>query len=225
MCYIAVELTADGFWESPLLGNETLVLALPEGRILGEVLPWCWRAGIEIEPAFADEEARQLRFATNDPAARRHPRAQFRRRDLRRLRRGASGRRRQRRADGVRLSRDLCAARSRRRASAASSSRRPHEDARARRSAALEPCARRHQISRDHAAPFRRARRPGRMHQAQRAPWSWRRASASAGSIVDLVQTGATLQGERPRRDRAHRRHHLAPHRQPCRAEDPRPRR
>jgi ATP phosphoribosyltransferase len=48
-----------------LLGNETLVLALPKGRILGEVLPVVRRAGIEIEPAFADEEARQLRFATN----------------------------------------------------------------------------------------------------------------------------------------------------------------
>jgi len=48
-----------------LLGNETLVLALPKGRILGEVLPVVRRAGIEIEAAFADEEARQLRFATN----------------------------------------------------------------------------------------------------------------------------------------------------------------
>ena len=48
-----------------MLGNETLVLALPKGRILGEVLPVVRRAGIEIEPAFADEEARQLRFATN----------------------------------------------------------------------------------------------------------------------------------------------------------------
>jgi len=48
-----------------LLGNETLVIALPKGRILSEVLPVVRRAGIEIEPAFADEEARQLRFATN----------------------------------------------------------------------------------------------------------------------------------------------------------------
>ena len=53
------------FAENPLLGNETLVLALPKGRILGEVLPVVRRAGIEIEAAFADEEARQLRFATN----------------------------------------------------------------------------------------------------------------------------------------------------------------
>jgi ATP phosphoribosyltransferase len=48
-------------------GNETLVLALPKGRILGEVLPVVRRAGIEIEPGFADEDARQLRFATNHP--------------------------------------------------------------------------------------------------------------------------------------------------------------
>ena len=46
-------------------GNETLVLALPKGRILDEVLPVVRRAGIEIEPAFADPDERQLRFATN----------------------------------------------------------------------------------------------------------------------------------------------------------------
>jgi len=46
-------------------GNETLVLALPKGRILGEVLPLVRRAGIEIEPAFDDPDSRQLRFATN----------------------------------------------------------------------------------------------------------------------------------------------------------------
>lgn len=46
-------------------GNETLVLALPKGRILGEVVPLMRRAGIEIEPEFANEESRQLRFSTN----------------------------------------------------------------------------------------------------------------------------------------------------------------
>ncbi len=46
-------------------GNETLVLALPKGRILGEVIPLVRRAGIEIEPAFDDPDSRQLRFATN----------------------------------------------------------------------------------------------------------------------------------------------------------------
>ena len=47
--------------------NEKLILALPKGRILKEVLPMIARAGIEPEPAFADPGARQLRFATNDP--------------------------------------------------------------------------------------------------------------------------------------------------------------
>ena len=48
-----------------LRGNDTLVLALPKGRILGEVLPVVRRAGIEIEPAFDDPDSRQLRFSTN----------------------------------------------------------------------------------------------------------------------------------------------------------------
>ncbi len=47
--------------------SETLVLAVPKGRILRELLPLLQRAGIEPEPAFADEGARQLRFATNHP--------------------------------------------------------------------------------------------------------------------------------------------------------------
>jgi ATP phosphoribosyltransferase len=48
-----------------LHSNEPLVLALPKGRILGEVMPLVRRAGIEVEAEFADEESRQLRFATN----------------------------------------------------------------------------------------------------------------------------------------------------------------
>ncbi len=47
--------------------NERLVLALPKGRILGEVIPLVRRAGIEIERAFDDPESRQLRFSTNHP--------------------------------------------------------------------------------------------------------------------------------------------------------------
>jgi len=45
--------------------NEPLVLALPKGRILGEVLPLVRAAGIEPEPAFGDPETRALRFKTN----------------------------------------------------------------------------------------------------------------------------------------------------------------
>ena len=48
-------------------GAEALVMALPNGRILGEVMPLLHRIGIEPEPAFADPKSRQLRFATSDP--------------------------------------------------------------------------------------------------------------------------------------------------------------
>jgi ATP phosphoribosyltransferase len=47
--------------------NEPLVLALPNGRILGEVMPLLGRIGIEPEAAFNDERARQLQFSTNIP--------------------------------------------------------------------------------------------------------------------------------------------------------------
>ncbi len=48
-------------------GDDKLIMALPNGRILGEVMPLLRRAGIEPEPAFDDPSARQLRFATSDP--------------------------------------------------------------------------------------------------------------------------------------------------------------
>lgn len=47
--------------------NQKLVFALPNGRILTEVMPLLRRAGIEPEPAFDDPKSRQLRFATRDP--------------------------------------------------------------------------------------------------------------------------------------------------------------
>ena len=47
--------------------NEKLILAIPKGRILKEAAPVFARAGIEPEAAFADPDARQLRFATNHP--------------------------------------------------------------------------------------------------------------------------------------------------------------
>lgn len=47
--------------------TQPLVLALPKGRILRELVPLLAAAGIEPEPAFRDESARQLRFATNLP--------------------------------------------------------------------------------------------------------------------------------------------------------------
>ncbi len=48
--------------------DANLVLALPRGRILAEVVPLLERAGIAPEAAFGDPESRQLRFATSDPA-------------------------------------------------------------------------------------------------------------------------------------------------------------
>ena len=46
---------------------EALIMALPNGRILGEVMPLLQRISIEPEPAFADPKSRKLRFATSDP--------------------------------------------------------------------------------------------------------------------------------------------------------------
>jgi ATP phosphoribosyltransferase len=47
--------------------GEPMVLALPKGRILGEVMPLLARAGIRPEAAFDDPQDRQLRFRTNRP--------------------------------------------------------------------------------------------------------------------------------------------------------------
>ena len=49
---------------------DTLVFAVPRGRILKELLPLLARAGIEPEAAFADPDERMLRFGTNLPGLR-----------------------------------------------------------------------------------------------------------------------------------------------------------
>jgi ATP phosphoribosyltransferase len=49
------------------LSQNGLILALPKGRILKEVMPVLCAAGIRPEEAFADDDARQLRFSTNVP--------------------------------------------------------------------------------------------------------------------------------------------------------------
>ena len=46
---------------------DPLIIAVPKGRILEEVMPLFAAAGIVPEPAFADEDSRALRFATNRP--------------------------------------------------------------------------------------------------------------------------------------------------------------
>ena len=45
--------------------QEKLVIALPKGRILEEVMPLVQKAGIEPEAAFFDSKSRALKFATN----------------------------------------------------------------------------------------------------------------------------------------------------------------
>lgn len=52
----------------PSARDETVVLALPKGRILADLAPLLARAGIEPAPDYADEGSRRLRFPTNDPA-------------------------------------------------------------------------------------------------------------------------------------------------------------
>jgi ATP phosphoribosyltransferase len=49
------------------LDDGKLVMALPNGRILGEVMPLLRKIGVEPEAAFDDPAARQLRFATSEP--------------------------------------------------------------------------------------------------------------------------------------------------------------
>ena len=47
--------------------DDVLVLAVPKGRIASELAPLFARLGLDPEPAFADPDSRQLRFATSDP--------------------------------------------------------------------------------------------------------------------------------------------------------------
>jgi ATP phosphoribosyltransferase len=44
---------------------DPIILALPKGRILPEVMPLLTRAGIRVEPDFENERSRKLRFETN----------------------------------------------------------------------------------------------------------------------------------------------------------------
>lgn len=46
---------------------DPIIIAVPKGRILSEVMPLFAAAGITPEPAFADENSRALRFATDRP--------------------------------------------------------------------------------------------------------------------------------------------------------------
>lgn len=60
-------MNASLFWPARGAGaSEAIVLALPKGRLLGELGPLLARAGIEPDPDFADESSRRLRFGTNE---------------------------------------------------------------------------------------------------------------------------------------------------------------
>ena len=50
-----------------MTSDDILVLAVPKGRISAELAPLFARLGVEPEPAFADPDSRQLRFATSEP--------------------------------------------------------------------------------------------------------------------------------------------------------------
>jgi len=50
-----------------ITSNEKLVLALPKGRILEEVMPLVRAAGIEPEPDFDNPKSRKLKFETSVP--------------------------------------------------------------------------------------------------------------------------------------------------------------
>jgi ATP phosphoribosyltransferase len=52
---------------NPELAGNPLILALPNGRPLSEVMPLLRRLGIVPEAAFDDSASRQLRFATSEP--------------------------------------------------------------------------------------------------------------------------------------------------------------
>ncbi|HLJ65108.1 MAG TPA: ATP phosphoribosyltransferase [Stellaceae bacterium] len=49
------------------LTSDPLILALPKGRILSEVVPLLRRLGLVIERDFDDPDSRKLRFTTNEP--------------------------------------------------------------------------------------------------------------------------------------------------------------
>jgi ATP phosphoribosyltransferase len=52
---------------TPAEAGGTLILALPKGRILAELAPVLARAGVVPAPDYADEDSRRLRFETNHP--------------------------------------------------------------------------------------------------------------------------------------------------------------
>ena len=163
-----------------------LIMALPNGRILGEVMPLLRRIGIEPEPAFDDPASRQLRFRTSEPGL-----------DLIRVRSfdaatfvafgaaqlGIAGNDVLMEFDYSEIYAPLDLDVGHCRLAVAATA----DWARAGRCAAFEPYSRRDEISGNHAPPFRGARHPGGVHQAQRRD----RARAASWPLPPHRRSGA----------------------------------
>ncbi len=198
--------------------DDRLILALPNGRILAEVMPLLRRMGVEPEPAFEDPASRRLRFATSEPGL-----------DLIRVRSfdvatfvafgaaqlGVAGNDVLMEFDYSEIYAPLDLE------DRALPYRRRRDDrlGRARGRQSAEPYQGSDKVPGDHAPSLRRARGPGGMHQAQ-----WRnRAGAAPGPVPPYRRSGPDrrdIEGERAGRNRAHRRGQLAADRQPPGAED-----
>jgi ATP phosphoribosyltransferase len=64
---ILTETTFPADPSTPAEAGGTLILALPKGRILAELAPVLARAGVVPAADYADEDSRRLRFETNHP--------------------------------------------------------------------------------------------------------------------------------------------------------------
>ena len=198
--------------------DDRLILALPNGRILAEVMPLLRRAGVEPEPAFEDPASRRLRFATSEPDL-----------DLIRVRSfdvatfvafgaaqlGVAGNDVLMEFDYSEIYAPLDLEIGHCHIAVAATDRLGR--ARGRQSA--EPYQGRDKVPGDHAPPFRRARDPGGMHQAQRRD----RAGAAPGPVPPYHRSGPDrrdIESERTCRNRADRRGQLTADRQPPGAED-----
>ncbi len=176
----------------PAVMADPIIIAVPKGRILEEALPLLERAGIVPEAAFSDPDSRALRFATNRPdialiRVRAFDVATFVAHGS-----GAARPRRLRRADGVRLFGDLRAGRPQYRPLPRVRGR-AGRDGGGRRSARVEPCARRHRNIR--TSPSAISRRAACRAECVKLNGAVEIAPVLelAGRIVDLVSSGRTL--------------------------------
>jgi hypothetical protein len=195
-----------------------LILALPNGRILDEVMPLLRHIGILPEISFDDPGSRQLRFSTSEPDL-----------DLIRVRSfdaatfvafgsaqlGIAGNDVLMEFDYSEIYAPLDLE-----VSLPSRGRGNSGLGCARGCRPRQPPSGRHEVSGNHAPLFCSARDSGRVHQAQRrdraCPASW-----SLPSHRRSRPNGRNAEGKRASRDRTHRRGQFPADRQPRSAEDP----